>query len=475
MAVSSCRAGAAGFAALLGSLLLANPGTGQEPGREGQPPTGLRGVLGYSSRIEADTNRRLQADADGASLQTIHSFDAAILSQTRTQDFALRFGTDVRLSKLNGEDVSLSFDEPTYALDYSRESLNSLLGIEASYRRREIEFLEPFLLDDDGDTIIDEAGFSRSDGSVEELGFGVTLETGRTRPLGMTYGFNYRSRTFSENDDPSLYDSRDYRFSTTARLRFSEISTGRISTRLRQYTYENGRDADGEEYGVSLGWTRDLSQSLVLDVDAGYSASKLEEIIDGDVELDEESGLNTQVSLVKALPRGTLSGSLERTLSDGRFRTTLSFGRTLEFSGSQFGARAGISQQEDGDPNSIFELTYSRELADGAFRVSLERAVTANTVDEENLLTSLAVGYNMRIDNSSALSLAVDVAQIQSVTFEEGDERLEAALTAAYSRTLTRDWEMTVGYTGRANRVSDEDAISNAIFFTIGRDFIFRP
>ena len=463
--------------ATLAAALFAWSGSEAVSQAAGAENAGLRFVLDYEAQIEADTEPRFGDDDAGAGLQFLNELDFAILSETRTQGFALTFGTVARYSTVDsGELEGFTLTEPNYELSYERVGANATLSVEADYRERRIEFLEPFFIDNDGDTILDEAGFSRSDGFLTEVGARVTLVTGRQSPIGTTYTAAYRSRTYEENEDPDLFDSMDYRVGTATRFRLSDVSTGQITTRLRQYEYDEGREVDGEVYSISAGYSRAISPTLDFDASLGVSHTSVDEVLNGESVLEEDTGLNAELGVLKALPDGAVFATFERGISDGEFRNSLSFGRTLQMRGYELTASVGLTQREGGNGvEPTLELGYLRDLPDGAFGASLQRAVTTNTIDDENTVTALSVDYNKQINELSTLVFDVNLARVQSVSEADDDSRTEAAVTASVARELTRDWGMQVGYRGRLNESEGDTSFSNAVFLTIGRSFTFRP
>ncbi|WP_227421135.1 hypothetical protein [Roseitranquillus sediminis] len=465
------KVGAVTFLTVFGSFALAGQGLGQVPAGVA-PAAGPRLELNYQSRFELDTNPRLEPDEQDLTFQSIHSLGIALLSETRLQNIALRFGTDLRMPQSDGSDGSLT--EPTFRLTYGRAVRNAAVSLNANYRRRQIEFLEPFFLDEDEDTIIDEAGFSQSDGYLTEYGFGAALETGLERPLGMAYSLDYRARSYTDNDDPSLQDSEIYSASVTSTLRFSEISSGRVSLSTRQAEYTGTTDEREEEYRLSLGYSRALSETFEFDTSVGASRSTQEVEDAGGDASSETTGLTADFSFIKTVPDGTWFGGIDRRLSDGEFRTDLSFGRSLELRDASLRAQMGLTRGEDGEAQTTFALTYTRDLRDGAFRAAVRRGVTVDTLDEEELLTAVDMTYSKEITPLSSVSLSLDVAQIEETTADDQQDLTEAALTASLSRSITPDWDMTFGYRGRVNIEDDEDAFSNSVFVTIGRSFTFR-
>lgn len=439
------------------------------------PPTGLRAVLSYSLELEADDNRDLEVDPSGTSLQFDQRLGLSVRSETRTETFALDTGTTLRSLWRPDDSFSFDTDEPNLSASYTRETAGAAFRASGSFRRRELEFLEPFFLDNDGDTVIDEAGFTRREGTLSEARLDLALETGRDRPIGTTYSFDYATRQY-DTRDPDLFDTERFGLSTQTRLRFSDVTTGSVNLRHQRYYYDDATETEGRTSSISLGLSRALDETLTLGGSLGYSRREEVETVNGNDETITK-GLNFGLEVTKDVPFGTLFGNLDRNVTEDGFRDTLRFGRTYDLQQSSFSGSVGLTRLQGEDLTYLVTVAYARDLRDGEFNATLTRNVTSNTVGEEDVLTILGVGYSTVLAPSRSLGLNLDVAQVDSVDADQVDDsELEAVFTASVSQALTREWNMEFGYRGQLNDVQGGDqVVSNSVFVTLGRSFILRP
>ncbi len=461
-------------AAAAGALLGWDAGIAQDGA---ETPAAPRLVLDYEIELEADSNARLRANSPGATYSMRHDLGFAFRSETRTQSFSLNTDLIARIANDPRNDEFISdVSQGGVDLDYTRTASRSRLSFGASYRRDELVFTEPFFLDLDGDTIIDEAGFTREDGTVTRSSVRTTLETGIDRPLSTVYSFSAQQRDFSETGDPDLFDSRSYRASVTAQLRFSPVARGRVTAGYRQADFDNFEERETQTATLSAGVAYALNPTLSLDASVGYSRKSETETRDGDRVETVDEGINASIDLTQEMPDGVLFGTFSRSVQDAGFRSTLQVGRNFEFPNSELEASIGVTALDEGDLGSVFNLSYSRSLADGSLGASLQRRVAFSTLDEEKILTSAAINYSRQVTDLSRLGLNLDVARIEQVATEDEEQRTEVAFTASVQRELTADWSLGFGYRGRYNDVEGSDnAVSNAVFLTLGRGFVIRP
>lgn len=446
-------------------------------GQDRQEAAGPRIVLDYGVGFTVDSNDPLQDPSPGTYSALVNRFDLAFLSNTRTQSVALTFAGDLNLADEPPEDGSqFEFRDPTLGLSYSREAANARLALSGSVRVRDVDTLEPFFIDTDGDTIVDEAGFTEDDGTATDVDFGLTLETRRDAPISTTYTASYSSRTFSDTDDPDLYDRQDFRLGTATSLRFSDVSTGILRLGARQYEYSDARDLVGNTYSVSAGLTRDLSSTLTVEGGVGYAYTREEADVDGRSVSDEDRGLVFDAAFRREVIDGTYFGQYDRELVEDTFRNTLVFGRSVSLQSSDIRGSLGLTNLDGGEPQPVIDLFYARETGDGRFTAGVRRTVTINTDDEERVLTAAVVGYSHDINTLSSFRVGFDYAFVTSYDEDNVDDDEErATITASYNRALTPDWGLTVGYRGRSKTTQSDDAVSNAVFVNLGRRFIFRP
>ncbi len=470
---SALRVGIGG--ALAGALGLVHSASGQD----GAQPAGLRLVVDYSLGLDVDTNQDLSDPTDGTYSAIVNGFDFAILSDTRNESFALAFGTELRIADdptdPQNDGAEFEWKDPAFDLRYSRQAANARVAASANYLRRDVDTVEPFFIDLDGDTIVDETGFEASQGTQTNVGASVTLETGIDAPIGTTYSASYSSRTYNDTTDPDLYDRYQYRFATSTSLRFSEISVGRIDLNLNQYEYSGGRILDGESISVRAGLNQQVSPIFSFDAALGYSKVREEEDIDDETFIDVNQGPNFLFRLTREVDDGSYFATYNRSLVEEVFRNSLAFGRNLSRPRYDLRAEIGLTALDGGDPSPTFGLVYTRPLDDGRFSASLRQTVTVNTEDDERVLTSALLGYSYEINDLSSVNFSFDYAMVTTPGGDETEnDQTRATFLASYSHALTREWDLSVGYRGRARSRTDEDAFSNAVFLNVGRRLILR-
>jgi hypothetical protein len=86
------------------------------------------------------------------------------------------------------------------------------------------------------------------------------------------------------------------------------------------------------------------------------------------------------------------------------------------------------------------------------------------------LLTALSLGYSHTLSRLSSVNVNVLASESEDTATNLATRN--ASLGVSYSRSLTRDWGMNLGY---RHRIRDEDgapsANSDSFFLTIRRDF----
>lgn len=446
-------------------------------GQANREPAGLRLVLDYSAGIDVDSNRELEASSDGTYSALINEFDFMILSETRNQKLSLGFGTLLRYESDPSDDTSgydFNWTDPAFKLSYSRESANARLGVSGNYARRDVDTLEPYFTDLNGDTIIDESGYDNSTGELTSTGGEIVLETGLNSRFSTTYRAGYSLRDYSDTNDPDFYDREEYRLSMGNSFKFTDVTTGTLNLSGRHYEYSDGRELHGDNLSARFGLAHEFSETFNIEADAGYSRSRENDLDERTISIEE--GPTASIRANRLVPDGSYFAMYDRRMVQETFRNRLSFGRKIERDTYTLSGSVGLSALDDGDTVPTFELSYGRELRDGRFTASLQRSVTLNTDDEGRILTSAGAGYTHEINQLSSFRLGLDYSFVENTGDSDEDDETRATVTATYTRSLTPDWKMSVGYRGRVRTYeSDDDAYSNAVFVSVGRRFVFRP
>jgi predicted porin len=113
-------------------------------------------------------------------------------------------------------------------------------------------------------------------------------------------------------------------------------------------------------------------------------------------------------------------------------------------------------------------------MPSGNLNLDLARSVNSGALeDDEELSTTLRIGYLHELNPTSSLSVDFSWAEVEDTG--SGQDTISSAITATYTRELTRDWGVNVGV---RHRFRDDSvtgtARSNEVFMSLRREFLTR-
>lgn len=432
-----------GFCAV--SAVLSSPALAQDGG--------MRIIFGLENRLEISRNDRLSVPAAGTDIRKVTRLSFG-LSSIREID-RLDFTASGALIAENGTDgTDFSFGRQAVDLVYHREVPAAVFDLGASYRNDDVDNFDDELAD------IDETG-TRTDTNLS-----MRLETGRTSSIGFAIGAAFRSTEYQNASDPDLNDSTEATADLAVIFHASEIATGRIGLRYRQYEEENAASTRTDSLTTYAGLDYALSDRLDLAAEIGYVERETEEF----GVTDRTTGPDLSLGLTYAMPVGTASALLRVTTDEdeGR-RETFEIGRDLETPAVTISARLGVTHSDLGGTDAIGRLRVDHTLRDGTLGLTLERSAS---YDDEPITTSRAgVTWSKSVNELSSISL--------DLTYELRDsasERIEqVSFGAGYSRQVTADWNLDAGMGYRVRNDADGRAESPTLFVSLSRDFELRP
>ena len=119
-------------------------------------------------------------------------------------------------------------------------------------------------------------------------------------------------------------------------------------------------------------------------------------------------------------------------------------------------------------------MNWQQALANATVSAQISRGVTVTTANTEQLSTVVALKYNQALNPRDGLSL--DVTYTLSDPSGTGNNIANTSFGASYSRSLTPDWNMSVGYTMRSrDPEAAAGARSNSVYVSLQRNFSIRP
>jgi len=441
-------------AAILPAML---PAAGQERG-------GPLLTFGIDTSLRADDNIDLVANPDGGDIRSETRLSFGLSSATRLQRLALTADTGLRFSTAAGDESG--FERPTLSLDYLRQTRSARLAADLSYRTTDLGFFDPATLDEE----LRPEDLVAGTGQVTRYSAALALETGLQAPVGLELSLATQGRSYSGTTSPNLTDSRTDSAGAAVVLRPDRATEGRIGLSVSEYSSDGTGITDRSTRSLDLGASRRLSEAV--EVSAALSLVEIEETSASGATASDR-GLSARLEMRRALPAGSLGAAVESDLTNTGRRTTVEIDRNFRLPRGALSFSLGASAFEDGDPEIVGSLGYSRDLPTGTIGAQLERRLDSTSDDLRQTTTRASLDYSYQINDLSSLSLDMNFVALDVAS---GASSARASLTTTYTRSLTRDWDLALGYEHRyVDPSSGSQARSNAVFLSIGRDFQIRP
>lgn len=457
-----------GTAALLtvGAGVLAIGASAQSRSEKAPP----RLVLEVESTLSSNDNYDLGA----TSSQGANTFDTSLgltfNSVTRLQK--LRFSAKGLARFSNNNLVTDSgFLNPSLNLDYERATEDAKLSFNGRYQQQRIRNGAAFATLPDG-TLSN--GAVVNNGTVSNSDFKLGYEVGLRAPVGFAFSAETTRRTFSGTSDPNAFDSRTQDFSTTLKMRPSEVTEIGLGLTYGTESHSGALISDSTTTGTQVTLSQELSPALKVEGMLGYR--RIESTRSASGAQLVSSGVQGMLGVTRAMRTGSASARLETDRDRAGARNTFSLGTTYE--GSRAGmlsAELGVTMRPGGTARPVGTLDYSHELPAGRYSLRVDRSIALNADEADVAYTQLGLNYAHRINLLSEVGLSLDwrrAEQAGSGTFSSTDRR---TVRISYSHDMSRDWSVTTGY--EYSRQDDVSGLSssNSVFLTLGRSFTLLP
>jgi hypothetical protein len=399
---------------------------------QGREAGGVRMTWGIEQRFETDSNGELDPGGSEDINQASTRLSFGLTSATRVSSLAFNAAGKFRIAQGPDFDgTEAEFTEPEVGLSYARRGANADLSFSGRYRESDVAFLRPLddFIDSDGNLDLPEdLEDLNGNGTRRNLRANAALNWGRNGPVGFGLSGGYSIIDYSNASSASLVDSRRANVGANFRVEIAPATDATAGLRFATFDDDDPTSSRRNTYGLNLGLSRAVDNGLW---SVGFNLS------------DTEDGTQTGVNIGRemALPRGNLSASV------------------------------GVTAGAEGGLDLTGSLGYSQALTGlGRVNASLTRAITQGTDDTERLLTALSLGYSHTLSRLSSVNVNVLASESEDTATNLATRN--ASLGVSYSRSLTRDWGMNLGY---RHRIRDEDgapsANSDSFFLTIRRDF----
>jgi hypothetical protein len=399
--------------------------------------SGPRLTFGLSQTFDVNDNLDLDVESEGSTAQSFTGLSFGLSSQTELSTLEFFAGTALRITDGpdSGNEVEVDLDGTRIGLAYDRAVATAALSVDGRYTMDQID--TTLTLADFGPGAEVPEDFSQLQGTGMRRFFAAdaVLSLGLDDPVGYEFSAGASALNYTDTSDPDLFGNTRARLGAAVIAQLNEVTEGRLGLSYGSFSSDNPDNSGNDSTDINLGVTRALQNGTV-----GFVI--FAENYSGDTNNDDRVGLSIFRAL--DLPAGALNASL------------------------------GATQVEDQDPELTGRVAWSQALPDGSINLAANQAVRNDSDDNPQYVTGIRFGYVRELDPLSQLGLDVGYALTQDIL--DDDRTSSASISAIYSRSLTEDWALDIGYTYRQRDENDEGmARSNAIFFGLRRAWEWRP
>lgn len=378
-----------------------------------------------------------------------------------TAQSALEFGLSGVLE--NGADAQSGLADPTLTFAYNTGTRNTALSLSGSYREADVNdlFDDPNFID---------TGLILGNGNRANTFVRGSWDTGLEARFGVGASFTYQDRNFTNTIDPNLFDTTQFVIGLTARFEVNPSVTLVLGYEDTDYEAEDLVSTRRDRQSLSLNGTFAVRRDLTLR--AGISHD--DNVTTTAFGRNTFDGIGYSLGATRDLVNGTVSADLESTIDSAGRQTTFLVGRSMELKTGSLSYSFGLLRAQGASTQPLANVNYVRELPRGQFNVGFSQSGSVDSLDRNIVNTRLTAGFTQAINSSSNWNAGLSLIDTNILGVDEDTARFDFDLS--YNREMTRDWDMVVGYThSRATSDIAADRDSNTIFFSLQRDFDFRP
>ncbi|WP_209507436.1 MULTISPECIES: hypothetical protein [unclassified Ruegeria] len=442
--------------------------TGQQTGTG----TGLTVTLDYLSSLKHDDNLRLTDPSLGSTTWWENTLYLSVLKQTTDSTLSFDLSGLYRIANEPIIGTEHSFSDPFSRLSYQRVRANSRLSLLAQYRERDLAFNRS-LTDINLDGIIDAADVIGTVGDQINTRGNLDWETGLNDPLGLRFTYNHNERTYSNTISPSLFDNSSDDYAATVFLRASPVFQNNLRISYTDYTADDAVQTDRQTTTVSTGVTYNVSSITTINANIGYTQ------VDDTQRVSNISNVTENFvwsfSWNKSLPDGSANILLDQTFGVNGVRTNTTFGRSFQLTNGVFGFNVGFTRGPFDEVTPIGQIDYSYQLASSQIGAKIQRRVGTSTQSIETRQTVVFLTYDYFINPVSALNFSVNFVDQENDGSGPSNPRQRGTFDASYTRAITKDWALNVGYQYEMDDQNGFKATSDSVFLTLGRRFTLKP
>lgn len=442
--------------------------TGQQTGTG----TGLSITLDFLSSLRHDDNLRLTDPSLGSTTWWENTLALGILRQTPDSTLAFDLSGLYRIANEPIIGTDSEFVDPFTRLTYQRTRANSQLDLLAEYRERDLAFNRS-LTDTNLDGVIDASDVIGTIGDQVDTRGRLDWQTGLNDPLGFRFTYDHFERSYTNTIDPNLFDNSTDVFSATALFQFSPVLQGNLRVGYTEFVADDSVRTDRQTTVISTGATYSISSITSVSANIGYSQVDDTQRTTNTSDVTEDFVWGFAWN--KTLPDGTADIFLDQTFGVNGSRTNATFGRSYQRANQALSFNAGFTRGPFDEVTPIGRIDYSYQLTSSRIGAAIQRRVGTSTQSVETRQTLAFLTYDYFINPLSALSFSIDYIDQEDEGTGSSNPRQRGTFNASYSRAISKDWAMNIGYQYEMDDQSGFKADSNSVFLTLGRRFTLQP
>ncbi len=429
-------------------------------------------TLDYLSSLRHDDNLRLTDPSLGSTTWWENTLSLSLINQTPGSTLTFDLSGLYRIANEPIIGTESSFSDPFSQLTYQQSNANSQFQILAEYRERDLAFNRS-LTDINLDGTIDSSDVVGTVGDQINTRGNLDWQTGLNDPLGFQFSYSHRERRYANTIDPGLFDNSTDDYTATALLRISPVLQGNLRIGYTDFTADDAVQTDRQTTTVSTGATYDVSSITTVSANIGYTQVDNTQRANNFNDVTENFVWNFAWN--KSLPDGTASVLLDQTFGVNGVRTNATFGRNYQRASGLFSFNAGFTRGPFDEVTPIGQIDYRYQLASSQIGATIQRRVGTSTESRETRQTVAFLTYDYFINQVSAMTFSVNFIDQEDDGPGPSNPRQRGTFDASYTRAITKDWAMNIGYQYEMDDQNGFKASSNSVFLTLGRRFTLKP
>ncbi len=422
-------AGGAAGVALVGIGLTLLPAFAQQSG------SSPRLTFGIDQVFDVDDNLDLDVISAGTTTQSTTGLSFGLTSDTGISSLALNASTGLQFQNEPTGTTSDDFDlnATRIGLAYDRGVANSSLSVNGVYTMDQINSVLTLSSFPTNTGVPIDLSQLNGTGQRRFYALNAGLNYGLQDPIGYQLSAGFNGIDYANASDPTLFGSTRANLGLALTLRLSEVDQGRVGLNWGDFTSDDPGNPDSTDFGLDLGVTRTLPNGTV-----GFSIFATDSTDPG----NSRAGFNLSRALT--LPTGSLSGDL------------------------------GVTQLENADPEFTGGISWQQNLPNGGINLNFIQAVQNDVNNQPEYVTGLRIGYDRTLNPLSQLAFDVGYSLSDATTSSARTET--GNFRAVYSRSLTPDWALDVGYNyNQREEDGNGMARSNSVFLGFSRSWDVSP